>query len=371
MAEVNKYFKKLGDMFPKNQNEFLKLIPNCKQLNYNEISMIYKAFYKAIELHDGQFRKTGAPYISHPIAVAGLLAGFGFDYEMITAALLHDTIEDTEYTLNECEKEFGEVIATLVDGVTKIGTDVNEPTHQKIIDAAHEDVRTIAIKSGDRLHNLYTLEALKEEKQKEIATETEEFYIPISKILGIYKLKDEFQDLCTFYLDRQGFIDSYEKRQWLKKKCGPKCTSLADKTMVELSKHNIAMSYNYRIKNTGAIHEELRKSNNVKDIKDLLAIKMILKEQIACYEALGIVHSLSKPLEGTFEDFIANPKTNGYQSLNTNVKYNDANMQIRIRTEKMQGTNDLGVFSNLNDDAQKMVSEKMKDDLNKLVKKRR
>ena len=191
METIDKYFNGLGNYFSKNSADFLNLIPECNQFNVEEIKVIYKALYKAMELHSGQVRKTGDPYINHPIGAASILASYGLDYEVVSAALLHDTIEDTSYTLDDCEKDFGKNIARLVDGATKIGRDVNHYTHKKILDNIKFDARFIAVKAGDRLHNLYTLEALSKNKQKEIALETKCFYVPIAKILGIYKLKDE------------------------------------------------------------------------------------------------------------------------------------------------------------------------------------
>lgn len=370
MLDTKKYFSKLDKQFSKNYHEFINLIPNCKQFSSNEIALIYKALYKAMELHEGQVRKTGEPYVNHPIAAASILAIYGLDYETICAALLHDTLEDTSYTLEECTRDFGPVISSLVDGVTKIGMDVNEPTHQKILNSAREDIRSVAVKLGDRLHNMHTLSVLKPSKQIEIAAETKDFYVPITRILGIYRLKDELQDQCLFYLDNESFLKYYNLREELKEINNKHLNDMGQKTQELLSKNGVGMRFNYRVKNVGGIYEEVLNGKDVYDIDDLLAIKMIVNNTIMCYEALGLIHSFCKPLKNDIEDFIANPKSNGYKSLNTNVIYKDKEFQARIRTEEMQKVNDLGVFSDLDTNKQKNVTDQMKKELSKLSKKR-
>ncbi|MGN1268797.1 MAG: HD domain-containing protein [Candidatus Aphodocola sp.] len=369
MSDVKNHFEKLGNQFITNKNDYLKLIPSCKQFNEDDVRIIYKALYKAIELHkDSKPRKSGEAYITHPIAVSSVLAGYGLDGMTVASALLHDTIEDTSYTLKDCENDFGTTITTLVDGVTKIGKDVNAATHEKIIKSVDKDVRSIAIKVADRLHNMYTLEFLKPSKQIEISTETKDFYVPITKILGIYQLKDELQDLSLYYLNNDLFLKYEKKRNRLKNKYLSICDELGDEVQDVLSKSGIAMNYSTRVKNIGAIYEELENGKNINEIDDLLAIKMVLTNPIMCYQALGVVHELGRPVVGKLEDFIALPKENGYRSLNTNIKYKDADIQVRIRTDKMQGTNNLGVFSDLNDDIQKKVNSSMRKSLRKLQK---
>ena len=369
MSDVKNHFEKLGNQFITNKNDYLKLIPSCKQFNEDDVRIIYKALYKAIELHkDSKPRKSGEAYITHPIAVSSVLAGYGLDGMTVASALLHDTIEDTSYTLKDCENDFGTTITTLVDGVTKIGKDVNAATHEKIIKSVDKDVRSIAIKVADRLHNMYTLEFLKPSKQIEISNETKDFYVPITKIVGIYQLKDELQDLSLYYLNNDLFLKYEKKRNRLKNKYLSICDELGDEVQDVLSKSGIAMNYSTRVKNIGAIYEELENGKNINEIDDLLAIKMVLTNPIMCYQALGIVHELGMPVVGKLEDFIALPKENGYRSLNTNIKYKDADIQVRIRTDKMQGTNNLGVFSDLNDDIQKKVNSSMRKSLRKLQK---
>lgn len=369
MDEFKKHFPNIEDNFVTDFNEYLKLIPNCKQFDHNDIALIYKALYKADYLHkNSKPRKTGEPYITHPIAVSSILATYGLDAESCAAALLHDTVEDTPYTLEECEKDFGQNIATLVDGVTKVGRDVNSETHDKIINSVSKDVRSLAIKGGDRFHNMSTLGPMKREKQIEIANETNTFYVPTLKILGIYKLKDELQDLSFYYLHPDEFLKFEKKRNKLKQKYTETCNLFGDEVLEKLSHMGIGMYFKSRIKNIGAMYEESLKEGNVNNIDDLLAIKMVVKDLSDCYLALGTVNEIGKFVGGKTIDYIASPKDNGYKSLNTNVNYKDANIQVRIRTEDMQRTNDLGVFSDLNSAVQEKVTTKMKIGLNKLKK---
>lgn len=368
MGTIEKYFNDLGNYFSKSCSDFLKLIPKCKQFSSNDIAIIYKALYKAMELHNGQIRKNGEPYINHPIAAASILARYGLDYEVVSSALLHDTIEDTSYTLSDCTNDFGINIARLVDGVTKIGKDVNNYTHKKILDNIKFDARFIAVKAGDRLHNLYTLEALRKDKQREIALETKYFYVPIAKILGIYKLKDEFQDLSLYYLNKEEFLKYYELRNLLKEKNYEKIDCIGSVTQNILSRNGIAMSYNYRVKNVGGIYEEISSDKKINEISDLFAIKMVLKNEIDCYKTYDIVKKIcdnsSFPL-----NYIKKPKSNGYRSLNFNVIYKDLDVQVRIRTEDMQNKNDLGVFSNWNEYTQDKINKDMKKNLEVFTKK--
>lgn len=365
MNDIKEHFPKLNESFVTDFDSYLKLIPTCKQLSSSDIKVIYKALYKASLLHKNMKRKSGEDYITHPIAVSSLLANYGLDAFTLTAALLHDTVEDTIYTLEECEKEFGYKIASLVDDVTKVGKDVNLKTHEKIIESVNNDVRAIAIKSADRLHNMYTLDFMSPSKQIEIATETKDFYVPIAKILGIYKVKDELQDLCLYYLNYDEFLNFEEKRNKYKEKYKNACELFGTKVQKELSMLGIGMYYNYRIKNVGALYEESLKRKN---IDDLVAIKIVLKNKLDCYQTLGICHKIGKQKAGMMHDYISSPKDNGYRSLNTNISFKNKDIQVRIRTEDMQKINDLGVFADLDYDKKEKVNIKMKNSLKKLEK---
>src|SRR5574344_1205166 len=207
MEPINKYFSDLEHLFSRNYFDFLRFMysNNYTQM---EIYEVLKAYRKALELHSGVKRVSGEAFITHPLSVAFLLAGYGFDYETVCAALLHDTVEDTSYTLEELRHDFGDTIANLVDGVTKMrNSDFDNKeqgrieTHKKIIQSITNDTRIIAIKLADRLHNMYTLNYLSDAKKIKIAAETSEFYVPLARYLGIYQMKDELQDLSLFFLN--------------------------------------------------------------------------------------------------------------------------------------------------------------------------
>lgn len=375
MVHTSDYFKKLGEKFTGNYGNFLKLIPTCYQFSIEDKKVIYKALHEAKRLHQNQYRKSGEPYINHPISVAGLLANFGMDATTISAALLHDTIEDTDYTLEECYQTFGSEITNLVDSVTKIGTDTNIPTRNKILDGIERDMRTIAVKAADRLHNMYTLDALKKEKQIEIATETKNFYVPIAIILGISALKDEFQDLCAFYLNNDEFMKIYRTRCNLKEEYNGTLEELSDNIQGLLSENGLAMEYYYRVKNVGSILENLEYMNlpinvdNMKKIDNLLAIKMVLDEEKGCYQAFNLIQNRYKLPITSFNDYIKNPRENGYKSINYNTEYKNADIQLRIRSRNMQRGNDIGLFSITNDNEKKKVKKYLREHLENLKEK--
>ena len=369
MNDVKNNFPKFEKMFAKNKKEFLKLIPTCKQFDKNDINKIYEALLLAEEMHKGETRKSGEAYINHPIAVASIEAKIGLDGPTTISSLLHDVPENTHYPISEIESQFGTDVATIVDGVTKIGKDVNEPTHKKILNGGKKDIRVFAVKTGDRAHNMYTLSALPPSKQIEIATETNDFYIPILKILGIYEVKDELQDLCLFYLNNDEFFKYKKIKERLEKKYNGKLNTLGEITQDELSKMGYAMRYKYRVKNVGGMYEDIKNGTNLRKIKDLLAIKMIVDDDLICYQTLGVVHGLGEPDFENLRDYIANPKSDGYKSLNTNINFKDSDIQVRIRTRGMQSVNDLGVFADWNMDNHKKVNEVMIKELSKLSKK--
>ncbi len=372
MRQIQQHFQKLNGMFANNKEEFLRLIPKCEQFNSDQIRIIYKALYKASYLHLNQKRKSGEDYIVHPIGAASILANFGLDFQTVSAALLHDTIEDTSYTLAQCEQDFGQTITKIVDGVTKIGNGSEQQTHNKILLSSQEEPRIIAVKiGGDKMHNMYTLDALERKKQIRFATDTMNFDVPITKILGIYQLKDELQDLCLYYLDKEEFLKLEQLRNKLKELYNKYLDKIGTKTQDILSENGIAMDFNYRIKNSGGIYEDLKKGIKLNQIDDLLAIKMVLSEYLMCYQALGAIHQFCTPEDEGVLDFIALPKNNGYKSLNTNVFYKNIKVQARIRTKEMQKTNNLGVFSDLNQDVKERLSDDMRKELTKLSKKRK
>lgn len=363
LDEKKKYFKELSKKIEHDYFDFLTLIH--RKYSLYEAQMILKAYRFAEERHHNQKRKCGSPYITHPLSVSYILAEVGFDYKTICAGLLHDVVEDTPCTLEELKEEFDDDIATLVDGVTKMkGSDFNSKeesvvaTHKKILNSITKDARIIAIKLSDRLHNMFTLEYLSERKQKEIANETKDFYINLARIIGSYQVKDELQDLCLYTLNKEKFLEIYELRQDLKRKYAEEFHYIGRRTKEKLSSINVLMDYNIKIKNSGAIYDESLRGNKTSEIDDLLALRMLVENVHDCYKTLGVVHETCKPVKCGFCDYIASPKYNGYMSLNTNVLYNDSNFQVRIRTNDMQKSNELGIISNWSKETQQVLSEK-------------
>ncbi len=368
MKKVNDYFSEISDTFITNYNELHASMLLSGNYNEYEISLIYKAFKKSEELHRGNYRKSGEEYIVHPLSVAKLLVDYGFDAPTICAALLHDTVEDTEYTIEELKKDFGDEIALLVDGVTKMEKtnfsskeESEMETHRKILHSITVDARIIVVKLADRLHNMMTLEALKEKSRLEIANETKDFYVPIARNLGIYKLKDEIQDLSLFFLDNDAFLEYYDLRQKIKGNNEEIVHMLGDRAKNKLLDRNIGMDYNFKVKNVAGIYEELRRKEKLDCINDLVAIRMLVNTNADCYQTLGVVHEIGKHNFGLLNDFISQPKYNGYRSLNTNVRFCGENIQARIRTYAMQRVNSLGVVTNWTEENQRKINEMCMD----------
>ena len=375
VLDKNIYFKELGKKF---NHDYLDLVDLARK-NYSvfELQKILKAYNIANEAHFNQRRLSGEPFINHPINVAYILLETGFDSDTICAALLHDVVEDTNYSKEEIRQMFGDTISTLVDGVTKMkGSDFISKqesviaTHKKILDSITKDARIIAIKLADRLHNMFTLDYLKEEKQKEIANETLDFYVNLARILGIYQIKDELQDLSLFILDKDKFLSIYELRQELYEGYQKDFMYINTEARDNLKGIGVNLTSKYKIKNIGGIYSELSNGAQLDKIKDLLAIRMMVENVEDCYKTLGVVHSICKSVPNSFKDLIANPKYNGYQSLVTNVVTPDeSEFQIRIRTNDMQRTNELGMVSNwslknqeyLNSECSKMFEANKKE----------
>lgn len=365
MEKINYYFKDIQKSFVSNYFDLLTKIIMSHRYTESEMNQISKAYNTARDLHSGTFRQSGEPFIIHPLNVANVLVEYGFDCNTICAALLHDTVEDTPYTLEELKEDFNNDIAMLVDGVTKMkkadfsNKEENRiATHKKILQSITKDARIIAIKLADRLHNMMTLEAMDKSKQMEIAEETNCFYVPIARNLGIYKMKDEIQDLSLFYIDNDSFLKHYELRNKIKKDHQQQYAYLGKRTKDILMENDIILDYNYKVKNVAGIKEELSRGKRLEQIHDLVAIRMLLNEKIECYQTLGAVHEVAKPVIGSVVDYIAVPKYNGYKSLNTNVLV-DGNLefQVRIRTTDMQKINSLGVISNWNQENQKLINQ--------------
>ena len=319
----------------------------------SKLALIKKAYDYASEMHTGTVRKSGEPYIHHPINVAYILTQITADAETICAALLHDVVEDTDTSIEEIETMFSKEIALLVDGVTKINK-INFSTendaliayHRKIFVGLSEDVRVIILKLADRLHNMRTLWALSEEKQKENAKETLEILTPIAHRLGIHKIKSELEDLSLRYLKPDAFYSIVEKLNQTKMERDQTVQDMVKEVSKLLNDHDIKHAIKGRAKSIYSIYNKLDKGRNFNDIFDLLAMRIIVDTEQECYVALGLIHSKYRPIPKRFKDFIARPKTNLYQSLHTTVFGIDGFLfEIQIRTHAMDEIAENGIAS--------------------------
>jgi len=318
----------------------------------SDIKLIEKAYFLSKERHEGQMRKSGEPYITHPIAVAKILAELRGGPATLIAALLHDTVEDTSLTLKEVETIFGADIAQLVDGVTKIGklsfnTKASAAdNHQKMLLAMAKDIRVILIKIADRLHNVRTLESMSPEKQYKIASETLEIYAPLAHRLGIFRIKAELEDRSLRYTDPPMY---YRVSNMIQTKKNERESSINQ--VIEDIKEMFTSSelrdfeIKGRIKNIYSIYKKMtRDSRSFEDIYDLLAVRIIVDRIETCYQALGIIHANFTPIPRRFKDYIAVPKPNMYQSLHTTVLSEDGTLfEVQIRTDEMDQIAEYGV----------------------------
>lgn len=324
-----------------------------KYLTKEEVKEIEKAYKYAEEKHKGQFRKTGEEFIIHPLFVAYILTSIKADKETIIAALLHDVVEDTETSKSDISNNFGDTVANLVDGVTKINsinisTDNEHLTeyYKKIIVGMSEDVRVIIVKLADRLHNMRTLYALTHEKQKKKAKETLEILAPIAHRLGMHKIKSELEDLSLKYLKPDAYKDVVEKLNHTKYEREEYVKKMIDEVSNLLNQNGIPHEIKGRAKSIYSIYKKLDKGRSFNDIYDLLAIRILVEKEQECYLALGLIHSKYKPVSKRFKDFIAMPKTNLYQTLHTTVFGPFGNFfEIQIRTYDMDEVAENGIAS--------------------------
>lgn len=328
-----------------------KLLTKVQEYNPLEIDSIKKAYYYAENLHQGQFRQSGEPYISHPLNVAYILADMHADKDTICAGLLHDTLEDTNTTKEDIASEFTKDIANLVDGVTKISKlnfstkqDQNMANTRKIIISLTEDVRIIIIKLADRLHNMRTLEFKSEFKQKENSMETMDIFVPLAYYIGAYRIKSELEDISLKYL----YPEKYKKIEDIKTKIevdSNHCLQEMLQTINELLKNqSIPHEIKVRTKNIYGIYKRLEQGHKISDIHDLLSLKIMVDNIANCYQTLGLIHSKYHPINDKFKDYIYNPKTNMYRSLHTTVFGEDERLvQTQIRTFDMDKVASFGL----------------------------
>ena len=337
----------------KKEEAYNRLIEIIKSYQPDETcENIRKAYELADEAHKEQKRVNGDPYILHPLAVAEILADMEIDTTTITASLLHDVVEDTEYMLEDIERIFGKEVAFLVDGVTKLNRldyrtkeDQQVNSMRKMFLAMAKDIRVVVIKLADRLHNMRTLKYMRSEKQKRIAQETLEIYAPLAHRLGIFNIKWELEDLSFRYMEPDKYydlVDQMKEKRKVREEIVNEAIDVLKKTLAESS---ISFEINGRPKHFYSIYKKMKKDNrDLSQIYDLYAIRVIVDTVQDCYGVLGIVHSLWKPLPYRFKDYIAMPKPNNYQSLHTTVIGTRGQpVEIQIRTWDMHHIAEYGV----------------------------
>ena len=318
-----------------------------------DISMIEKAYRIARDAHEGQVRKSGEPYIIHPLCVGIILADLELDKETIVAGLLHDVVEDRVMTTEEITQEFGAEVALLVDGVTKLGqlnysadkVEVQAENLRKMFLAMAKDIRVILIKLADRLHNMRTLKYMPPHKQKEKARETMDIYAPIAQRLGISKVKIELDDLSLKYLEPEVYYDLVEKINLRKSEREAFVSGIVNGVREQIENAGIHAQIDGRVKHFFSIYKKMVNQDKTLDqIYDLFAVRIIVDTVKDCYASLGIIHEMYKPIPGRFKDYIAMPKPNMYQSLHTTlIGPNGQPFEIQIRTFEMHRTAEYGI----------------------------
>lgn len=334
----------------KSREEFLQTIAD-----YNpkyDLELIGRAYDKAKEMHEGQLRKSGEPYLIHPLAVAEILADLGMDEDTIVAGLMHDVVEDTPYTSEELREEFGEEVELLVDGVTKLGSLKFESKEQrqaenlrKMFLAMSKDIRVLIIKLADRLHNMRTINYMTEQKMIDKCKETLEIYAPLAARLGIYAMKFELEDIALKYLDPEAYYGLVEKVSERKEKREDAIRQVIDEIKEALEDLHIHYDIMGRSKHFYSIYKKMKyQHKQLDEIFDLTAVRIIVENVRDCYAVLGIVHTLWTPIPGRFKDYIAMPKPNMYQSLHTTVIGDTGNpFEIQIRTYEMHKIAEYGI----------------------------
>src|SRR5437588_4687380 len=320
-----------------------------------DLDLIKKAYVYSAKVHQGQVRKSGEPYLIHPLEVAGLLAELKLDEASIVAGLLHDTIEDTLATPAEIHELFGPEVLALVEGVTKLGTSSHGPTTQeekqaenfrKMLVAMAKDIRVILVKLADRTHNMRTLAHMQPEAQQRIAQETLDIYAPLAHRLGIQWIKIELEDLAFRYLKQAEYADTEQQVAQTQKDRAKFIGDVVQLLQTKLKEAGLDAEVQGRPKHLYSIWKKMRKNglNSVSQLHDIVAFRLLLKSVPACYEALGLIHSLWKPVPGRFKDYVAIPKPNMYQSLHTTVNGpTGERIATQMRTEEMHRIAEEGI----------------------------
>ena len=316
-----------------------------------DTDLIRRAYELADVAHKGQKRVSGEDYIIHPLAVAKILTDLQIDDITISAAILHDVVEDTTHTLEEMRERFGDEVAMLIDGVTKLGRiqykskeEQQLESYRKMFLAMAKDIRVIMIKLADRLHNMRTLKYMREDKQKRIARETIEIYAPLANRLGISNVKWELEDLCLRYLDPKAYYDLVESVKQKRQERQAFIDEAHEQIVEKLEEAHITAEIRGRAKHFYSIYKKMKRDQkDISEIYDLSALRVLVDSVKDCYGVLGIIHAMWKPLPGRFKDYIAMPKSNGYQSLHTTVICRGYPLEIQIRTFAMHKVSEYGV----------------------------
>ena len=316
-----------------------------------DLAKIKKAYACAEKAHSGQVRISGEAYIIHPLNVAYILTGLHLDDETICAALLHDVVEDTCATLEEMESMFGKNVMELIDGVTKLGRieymskeDVKLENYRKMFLAMAKDIRVIMIKLADRLHNMRTLKCMREDKRRRIAKETIEVYAPLANRLGISSIKVELEDLCLRYLEPEAYYALVEEVKHKRQERQAFIRESIRQIHEKLEAAGIEAEIKGRAKHFYSIYRKMKRDNkSVNEIYDLSAVRVLVSSVKDCYGVLGVIHAMWKPIPGRFKDYIAMPKSNGYQSLHTTVMTHGDPLEIQIRTKAMHQVSEFGI----------------------------
>ena len=316
-----------------------------------DLAKIKKAYAYAEKAHSGQVRISGEAYIIHPLNVAYILTGLHLDDETICAALLHDVVEDTCATLEEMESMFGKNVMELIDGVTKLGRieymskeDVKLENYRKMFLAMAKDIRVIMIKLADRLHNMRTLKCMREDKRRRIAKETIEVYAPLANRLGISSIKVELEDLCLRYLEPEAYYALVEEVKHKRQERQAFIRESIRQIHEKLEAAGIEAEIKGRAKHFYSIYRKMKRDNkSVNEIYDLSAVRVLVSSVKDCYGVLGVIHAMWKPIPGRFKDYIAMPKSNGYQSLHTTVMTHGDPLEIQIRTKAMHQVSEFGI----------------------------
>lgn len=333
-----------------------EILAEMKGASPEDIAFVERAYEFSKKAHEGQTRYSGEPYFIHAAATAKVLAEYGMDAITVAAGLLHDAVEDARASREEIEKEFGNELLFIVDGVTKLGThkyrgaERHAESLRRLLVATASDIRVLIVKLADRFHNMQTLEHVPELKRRRIALETLEIYAPIADRLGMGKMKNALEDLAFPYVDPDAANHTAEMRKLKTKETESGLARTQKELEGELAKKGLtAFSTDIRMKGLWSLHQKLkRKRDDISLIHDIAALRIVVSTIEDCYTTLGAVHALYKPLPGEFKDYIAFPKPNGYQSLHTTVVTPEAGIvEIQIRTEEMHRDAQFGIASHM------------------------